>query len=325
MHRSGTSAVASAVEALGVFTGDAAGLMAADEHNQGGYFEQVGAVELNNEILDYLGGTALEPTTLPSDWRTDAFLSSSVERIRQLLASLFTDRDFVLKDPRISVLLPLWREALGDDVVFAYVVRDPWEVALSLQRRDGSELETGVSTWVQYNQALARDMAGARVHALIYQELLDDPTARLTDLCASLTDWGQLEDGAKILDAVARIDTTQHRNVAERVTTIDPVLAREVKELFTQYERWRGRHERFDTVVASTPWWSRALLAERRANLKIQHSLEHEIDKLREGYELLDAERHRLEAREQELRNNVLLRPALVLRRVLRHRGKSDA
>jgi hypothetical protein len=331
MHRSGTSAVASAIEGLGVTTGDAASLMSADEHNQGGYFEQLDVVALNNEILEYLGGTALEPTDLPGEWRADEFLSSAVERIRQILASLFGGQNFVLKDPRISVLLPLWREAVSDDVVFVYIVRDPWEVGMSLQRRDGSELETGVSTWVRYNQALASDMAGARVHAVVYQDLLDDPVARLTELSDSLREWGQLGDGANALDAAARIETAYHRNVAEQTTSIDPVLAREVGELFSQYVHWRGRHERFETDVATTPWWSRALLAERRTNLKIQLHLQHEIEKLREGndelregYDILDAERHRLEARERELRNDVLVRPALALRKVLRPRGKND-
>jgi len=98
MHRSGTSALASAIEAFGFSTGQPTGLLAPDEHNRRGYFEQRAIVDLNDEILDHLGGSALEPRVLGEDWHADEFLVASVERIRLLLGEIFDDARFVVKD-----------------------------------------------------------------------------------------------------------------------------------------------------------------------------------------------------------------------------------
>jgi hypothetical protein len=320
MHRSGTSAIASAIEALGFSTGEPSGLLAPDEHNRRGYFEQRAIVDLNDEILDHLGGTALEPRVLGQDWRSDEFLVAAVDRIRSLLEELFSDQSFVVKDPRISVLLPLWRAALDDDVVLAYISRDPWEVAASLQRRDGTTLEMGVATWVQYNQALARDMAGARVHAVRYQDLLDDPSLHLQELYASLVHWGELPGGTDVALAAARFDSSLHRNVAVDISMIDNVLEGEVRTLSDAYQAWRGRHDAFATNVAPTPWWSAALLEDRRTGLKMEEFLRGEIDAWRARYDELAAEHELVLGRLNELRGNVFLRLFVALRRVVRPR-----
>jgi len=318
MHRSGTSALASAIEAFGFSTGQPTGLLAPDEHNRRGYFEQRAIVDLNDEILDHLGGSALEPRVLGEDWRADEFLVASVERIRLLLGEIFDDARFVVKDPRISVLLPLWRAALDDDVVLAYISRDPWEVAASLRSRDGTTLEIGVSTWVQYNQALARDMDGARVHALAYQDLLDDPTACLTELYESLVHWGQLAEGLDVAGAAARLDSSLRRNAAVDISKLDAVLECEVRELNDAYREWRGRHDEFSTKVARTPWWSVALLEDRRSGLEMESFLRGEIEAWRASFEELDGEYGLVLTRLDQLRSNVFLRFFVAARRMVR-------
>ena len=50
MHRSGTSAIAAALEALGLDVGDPDRLMDADAGNPAGYYEQKEIGDLNDEL-----------------------------------------------------------------------------------------------------------------------------------------------------------------------------------------------------------------------------------------------------------------------------------
>jgi hypothetical protein len=56
MHRSGTSAVAAALEALGLDVGAAEHQMAADAANPAGYYEPKETGDLNGEILALFSG-----------------------------------------------------------------------------------------------------------------------------------------------------------------------------------------------------------------------------------------------------------------------------
>lgn len=318
MHRSGTSALASAVEALGISAGDPRGLMPGDEHNENGYFEQVEVVALNDEILAHLGGSALEPPDFPIEWRDDTFLVAAVGRIHDLLARLFGGERFVLKDPRISVLWPLWHQALGEDVVLVYVVRDPWEVAMSLQRRDDMQLVTGVATWVAYNEALEQDMAGARVHGVVYDELLEDPQRHLSELGASLRAWGQIDGEPDVDLAAGRVDVRLHRNVVSDPPTGDADLAAAVAALQERYAGWRGPHESFSTTSVALPWWADALLVERRTALATQRRLEEDVQTLRSGFAELEGEYHAVRAHLDRLRQHPLVKPLVAARRGLR-------
>ena len=90
MGRSGTSAVTGLFARAGYYLGEADDLMAADGNNQTGYHENLQILELNEEILEALGGscsiprprTCSEPNAPGSarGWRTRS--SSSPEAVR---------------------------------------------------------------------------------------------------------------------------------------------------------------------------------------------------------------------------------------------------
>jgi hypothetical protein len=97
-------------------------------------------------------------------------------RIEDTVDQLFDARHAAgLKDPRMSLLLPLWRACVPRTVTLL-VLRDPREVARSLELRNGIPSERGAYLWLRYVVAAWRN---APAHLLLHaDELFDhlDPT-----------------------------------------------------------------------------------------------------------------------------------------------------
>lgn len=163
MHRSGTSATAQLLALAGAQL--PRNVMPGDSHNAKGYFEPWKIAMFNDQRLRAAGGAwddvfAFPHRALPRpserDWLTRAgalFAEEFPRRARPLL-----------KDPRITALLPFWREVLDDQAVAARCVisvRHPLAVAGSLARRDGFEIEKSLLLWSAYMlaaEAYTRDL-----------------------------------------------------------------------------------------------------------------------------------------------------------------------
>lgn len=144
MHRSGTSFVASLLAAWGVRMGDR--LLPADRGNPAGYFEDVEFLELNRRIL----AACTPPEAGHRDWgwtESGSFDASFLPAYRNAATALVAERDragaaWGWKDPRTSVLLDFWDEALGREGRFLLLYRHPWGVADSM-------LRTGADVWLR--------------------------------------------------------------------------------------------------------------------------------------------------------------------------------
>jgi hypothetical protein len=141
VHRSGTSAVARLVNLLGADIGG--DLLAEDPSNSRGYWESQAIVDIHANLLKAVGAVAdpFDPAPLRADWLTTGFAREAKSRLADRIQSEFAASHlFVVKDPRISQLLPLWIELLSDLKIAPVVVvpfRNPLEVVASLAQRDG--------------------------------------------------------------------------------------------------------------------------------------------------------------------------------------------
>jgi hypothetical protein len=179
MHRSGTSAVAGCLHRLGVDFGPR--LMPATPDNPRGFYEHIDLVNLHDRLL-LAGGSSWDDTDpKPTAWLAEPGAARFREDLRAILA-----RDFAaaplwgLKDPRLCHLLPWWRPLwaeLQTRPLFVIVLRDPWEVAASVARRDGFSPGKAYLLWLQHNLAAERHTRG-------------DERVFL-DFSAFLTDWRQ--------------------------------------------------------------------------------------------------------------------------------------
>lgn len=148
MHRSGTSAVAGYLNSLG-FAVPSRSLPAHPDDNPDGYFEPAEAVQLNNGVLRRLAQTWQSTDPLPPGFEHSLLLTAEREAIEAYLARVCKpDTRLVLKDPRLSRLLPLWLPAIERHCGAPLVVnslRSPAAVAASLSRRASHEAIQGAA------------------------------------------------------------------------------------------------------------------------------------------------------------------------------------
>jgi hypothetical protein len=269
MHRSGTSALAGALEAMGFEIGPAGDVMPADSDNPDGYFELWSIVRANDDLLAHFGGRWDSPPVFEPDWLDGETAATFVDAERLALRDLYTSNRYVLKDPRISILLPLWRSITNDEGCAIVVVRDPLEVAASLSRRNGLPTLTGLALWAAYNRDTLRDLKGAQVHVCSYADLLENPTDVLTDITKSLQAWGELSDDEDLAVAAAAIRPELRRNSATAsLADADPPPV-EISELMASILNLRGRHDEFDmATIPKAAWWEGPVLEERRLLLQ---------------------------------------------------------
>ncbi|HEX5377852.1 MAG TPA: hypothetical protein VFW47_04730 [Phenylobacterium sp.] len=174
MHRSGPSAATQLLALAGANLPD--NVMPGDEHNAKGYFEPWRIAVFNDQRLRAGGGAWDDAFTFPYQPTED----EAVWRARAL--ALFREEygaalNPLLKDPRVSVLMPIWRSVLEAEGLTARCVipvRHPLAVAGSLARRDQFPIVKSVLLWTTYMlaaEADSRDLARAFVD---YDALLAD-------------------------------------------------------------------------------------------------------------------------------------------------------
>ncbi|WP_309642807.1 hypothetical protein [Phenylobacterium sp.] len=176
MHRSGTSAATQLLALAGAELPQ--NVMPGDEHNAKGYFEPWKIAVFNDARLRAGGGAWDDPFTFPYQALPKAQETEWATRALELYDAEFGQAWFpLLKDPRVSVLAPLWLSALKARKMPARAVipvRHPLAVAGSLARRDGFPVEKSVLLWITYMLAAelySRDMPRAFVG---YDSLLAD-------------------------------------------------------------------------------------------------------------------------------------------------------
>jgi len=110
MHRSGTSALTRILNPLGVSLGPEEQLLEPAPHNPAGFWENERVFELNDELLEALGGNATTPPVLADGWERASELDGLRTRAASLVASLADGAEIAgWKDPRLSLTLPFWR------------------------------------------------------------------------------------------------------------------------------------------------------------------------------------------------------------------------
>ena len=246
MHRSGTSAITRILGILGCDLPQ--NLIDPHPSNERGFWESPDIVDINKDIL-VSAGTKLE------EWRADEWRAFDPrwydspqterfhDRAQAVIESQFGDsRLFVIKDPRICRLLPFWIETLARFDARPLIVspiRNPLDVAESLEARDGIQLSIGCLMWLQHvlsAEAASRELTRA---FLRYEQLLYEPHAVVDRLADTLgVSWPR-----RMSDADVEIDTflssglRHHRNDDDRVLR-NPRLSAWLRSSFEIFDRW---------------------------------------------------------------------------------------
>jgi glycosyltransferase involved in cell wall biosynthesis len=153
MHRSGTSALAGVLCGLGAAAPKKT-LMGPHPCNQKGLFEALGLAQAHDEFLAAAGSRWHDWRKFDLQWAHSQAAAQYSAKIRTVLTEEFGDEPvIVLKDPRICRFVPYTLSLLADlnvSPVAVLPVRNPLEVALSLQRRDNFAVPKSMMLWLRH-------------------------------------------------------------------------------------------------------------------------------------------------------------------------------
>jgi len=141
------------LHACGLYLGPKEALMPPQTDNPDGFWEHLGFVALNDELLDALGG-AWDLPPKGDEKFSDAPRMDSLRMKGRLLIEGVSSKDvWGWKDPRNSLTLPFWQELLPE-LKTLIMVRNPLEVAYSMRKRNGTSYAFGLRLWEIYNRRL---------------------------------------------------------------------------------------------------------------------------------------------------------------------------
>jgi len=222
MHRSGTSAVVRMLNYLGCDLPRT--VMGANLTNETGHWESIPICRLDDRILASAGSDwddwlELNPGWLESPKREE-FRDEALGVLEEEFGS---SRLFVLKDPRICRLVPFWLDCLehaGARPLIVFPVRNPLEVAASLEKRNGLEPGLGQLLWLRH---------------VLDAEFASRGTPRFfTSYDRVLNEWARTAQ-----DAQAALGITWPRMSSHVVTEIEDFLS----------HRYRHHEERVEAVL----------------------------------------------------------------------------
>jgi len=175
MHRSGTSALGGVLSLMGLEFGT--DLMAGNEGNPKGYFENNYVYRLNNQILNENNSNWDDYTFKISNISKEKLEEYIVEAKKIILSEFKYANTFAIKDPRICYLYPIWEKAcveLGIDIKVILPYRNPIEVAQSLKKRNDFSYEKSLLLWTQHFLSAEYFSKNIQRMFLSFDELIED-------------------------------------------------------------------------------------------------------------------------------------------------------
>ena len=150
MHRSGTSAITGALRLCGAWVGEEKELIEKNPENSLGFWERRDIRRICDRLLhsakaEWWRVTEFDPQAIPYE-----ILTEQRWKFEQIVSVLNKHEAWVIKEPRLCLLLPLLRHCVEKPICI-HVYRNPLEVARSLQARNGFSISAGLALWEAYN------------------------------------------------------------------------------------------------------------------------------------------------------------------------------
>ena len=241
MHRSGTSAVSRVLSILGCTLPKTLSGSAPD--NERGFWESLTIKDLNDRILASAGSAWDDWEAFNPCWYASPVADEFREQAQTILEDEFGDGQlFVLKDPRICRLLPFWIDAarrFGAEPLVVLPVRNPLDVATSLEVRDGIHSSIGLLMWLRHlldAEAASRDLKRA---CLRYERLVSEPHSVVDTLGDTLEIiWPKRSTATDMaVDGFLSPELRHHRS-ADAGLLANPRLSHWIRSSFTILDRW---------------------------------------------------------------------------------------
>ena len=191
MHRSGTSAVTRSINLLGVYLGEDTAFVTQHSDNPLGYWERSDIVNFNGRLLDQMKKDWNTVAPLPEEWHKSDEIKPFRDELVEFIKNNFSDHQlWAWKDPRISLLLPIWKDALDELGIrssIVFVIRNPLDVAKSLNKRDGFSYDKSFGIWFNYTTTAFQNLSNLTYTFIHYDRLIHDWESELRR-CSSVLD-----------------------------------------------------------------------------------------------------------------------------------------
>ena len=165
------------LHACGLYLGPKDELMPAQADNPDGFWEHLGFVALNDELLNELGGAWDLPPKRDENF-THAGLDPLRMKARLLIETFDSAGLWGWKDPRNSLTLPFWQNLLPS-MKTLIMVRNPLEVAHSMKERNGTSYSFGLRLWEIYNRRVIETAGNQERLVTHYDLFFEDPESEL--------------------------------------------------------------------------------------------------------------------------------------------------
>ena len=212
MHRSGTSALAGTLFQFGLDFGSQLTKAIANE-NPKGFFENIFVQELNKKIMAESGYT-WDSYHFNYDKVPHNKIHKYIKEAKKIIKKEYRYSDnFVVKDPRICLLFPIWEQACNELKIKIKIIlpfRNPLEVALSLKKRNNFSIEKGLILWSHHFLAAEYFSRSYERFFISFDELLED-TKNVVD---ELYEFTALKGRKKRKDVDEFLDSSiKHNNI----------------------------------------------------------------------------------------------------------------
>jgi hypothetical protein len=219
---------------LGVYLGPDERLMKPhQEDNPRGYWEHQLITDLNEAILARLGGSWHEPPRFSPGWESAPELADLRRKARAVIREDFAAAEcWGWKDPRTCLTLPFWQR-LTPPMRYVLCLRNPVDVAHSLDRREGFSAEKSARLWLTYVASALAHTAGQPRLFVFYEDVMRNWQAELRRL-ARFVDAPELAEQDATQSAVRESveEELQHHRTSAIDAADDGTLPFPAKSLY---------------------------------------------------------------------------------------------
>lgn len=176
--------VARLLNLCGLWLGEAHEILGPATDNPEGFWEHLGVLALDDDLLAALGGGwDVPPPALSGEWTGRADLAPLMARGAAIVEDFRGHDPWGWKDPRSALLLPFWQR-LVPDLRVVVCVRSPLAVAESLRTRATASTAFSLALWRAHYERLLDAVPAEQALFTHYDAYFHDPIAELRRVCA---------------------------------------------------------------------------------------------------------------------------------------------
>jgi hypothetical protein len=262
--RSGTSAMTGLLVKLGLAPPTPDDLVPASSSNEQGHWESKTLVRVDSRLLREIGCSTYAPPEPMASWK-EVNNYQVVKRVAEgWLSSTYRGIPMALKDPRMCLTLPFWREVLPAPVAAILVLRDPIQNARSREARDHVPMTMGLAIWDRYQRSSALGLEGLPTLVVEFDSMFANPGQTCTDVVEFLRHL----DIAIQPEAERAASSWLNPSLRHQTGLEDDYrdMAAVQREIFTQLSTRVGLHESWQvpTTLPPPPLWVDDIIQVRR-------------------------------------------------------------